>query len=83
MPACTSVRDNAFIYCYNLVSLYLTGVSMVPTLGGTSVFTSTPIGGYSASAGQYGSVYVPASLYDSFLVATNWSSIASRIVSVA
>jgi hypothetical protein len=53
----------------------------VPTLS-TNVFDSTPIGGYSTSAGQYGSVYVPASLYNDFIVAENWSSISSRIVSV-
>jgi len=56
-------------------------VSSVPTLG-LSAFASTPIGGYSDSAGQYGSVYVPASLYSSFLTANNWSLISSRIASV-
>jgi hypothetical protein len=49
---------------------------------GTNPFTSTPIGGYSAVAGQYGSVFVPASLLTAFQTATNWSSIASRIVGV-
>ena len=83
LPACSYVGSSAFYGCYSLVSLYLTGVSKVPTLGNSSVFRSTPIGGYSASAGQYGSVYVPASLYDSFLTATYWSLISSRIVSVA
>ena len=82
LPVCSNVSSNVFMGCFNLVSLYLTNVSSVPFLG-TNAFYSTPIGGYSASAGQYGSVYVPASLYDSFLTATNWSSIASRIVSVA
>ena len=81
LPVCTSVSGSAFQRCYSLVSLYLTSVSRVPTLG-LSVFSSTPIGGYSASAGQYGSVYVPASLYDQFLSATGWSSISARIVSV-
>ena len=79
-PLCTSIGTSAFQNCYNLISLNLTSVSSVPTLGIT-VFYSTPIGGYSASAGKYGSVYVPASLYNSFLTAANWSSIASRIVS--
>jgi hypothetical protein len=64
-----------------LTELYLTDVSSVPNLK-TSVFINTPINGYSATAGQYGSVYVPASLYESFLTANHWSSIASRIVSV-
>ena len=66
--------------CYNLISLNLAEVSSVPTLG-TGAFTSTPIGGYSTSAGQYGSVYVPSSLYNDFLIAPNWSNISSRILS--
>lgn len=83
-PNASYIGNNAFQYCRMLTDLYLTGGSMsqVPSLG-TDVFVSTPIGGYSASAGQYGSVYVPASLYESFLSAENWSSIASRIVSVS
>lgn len=80
-PICNNISNNAFSGCYNLISLYLNSVSSVPSLG-TSVFNSTPIGGYSTSAGQYGSVYVPASLYSSFLTATNWSSISARIVSI-
>jgi hypothetical protein len=69
----------AFSGCVRLISLYLTSVSRVPTLG-TSVFTSTPIGGYTTDAGQYGSVYVPMSLVDAFKTATNWSFISARIV---
>ena len=79
---CSIINDLAFTSCYNLISLNLTNVSSVPILSGTSVFNSTPIGGYSASAGQFGSIYVPASLYNDFLVAENWSNVSSRIVSV-
>ena len=75
------IGSSAFRSCYKLISLYLTGVSKVPTLS-AGVFSSTPIGGYSASAGQYGSVFVPSSLYASFLKATNWKTISARIVSV-
>ncbi len=78
---CSSIGGSAFGSCYNLIRLYLTSVTAVPSLG-TYAFSSTPIGGYSASAGQYGSVYVPTSLVDAFKVATNWSSIADRIVGV-
>ena len=81
LPAVNSISASAFASCRNLISLHLEGVSSVPTLG-ANAFSSTPIGGYSRSAGRYGSVFVPASLYDAFLSATNWSSIASRIVSV-
>ena len=80
-PACTYIGNSAFRYCFNLVSLYLTSVSSVPQLG-VHAFVSTPIDGYSAVAGRYGSVYVPASLYASFLTATRWSAISARIVSV-
>lgn len=75
------ISNGAFMSCYNLISLYLTSVSSVPTLAATA-FNSTPIGGYSTSAGRYGSVFVPASLYNSFITATNWATISSRIVSV-
>ena len=80
-PMCTNIGGQAFQYCYRLISLYLNSVTQVPTLGATA-FSSTPIGGYSTTAGRYGSVFVPASLYNSFLTATNWSSISARIVSV-
>jgi hypothetical protein len=47
------------------------------------VFYSTPIGGRTTSTGGvYGSVFVPSSLYSSFITATNWTSISARIVSV-
>lgn len=81
LPICQSISNEAFSNCRQLISLYLNSVSVVTTLG-SRVFNSTPIGGYSASAGQYGSVFVPASLYNSFITATNWVSISSRIVSV-
>ena len=80
-PTVTNIGGSAFLNCFRLITLDLTGVSRIPTLPATA-FSSTPIGGYSVDAGQYGSVYVPASLYSSFLTAANWSSIASRIVSV-
>jgi len=64
-----------------LVSLYITSVTRVPTLG-AGAFSSTPIGGYSAKAGRYGSVYVPSSLVNSFKTATNWAAVSSRIVGV-
>ena len=80
-PLCTAITGYAFRGCYNLLSLYLLG-STVPTLG-TSAFASTPIGGYTTSTGGvYGSIFVPASLYDSYLTATNWSLYSERIVSV-
>lgn len=68
--------------CTHLVSLYLMGSTLV-SLSSTNAFTSTPISGYTTSTGGvYGSIYVPASLYNSYLTATNWSFFSSRFVSV-
>ena len=77
-PSCTNIEDNAFRYCYNLVSLYLLA-SSVCVLYNSNAFLSTPIGGYSASEGRYGSVFVPASLVDAYKTATNWSYFSDRI----
>ena len=81
-PEATAIGSLAFGNCFNLVSLYLLGSSFC-TLTSKTAFNSTPIGGYSASAGQFGSIYVPASLY-SLYTATgqNWYSFSSRFVSV-
>lgn len=81
-PNCKSIGANAFYGCVNLISLNLVGVSSIPNLVNSNAFLSTPIGGYSTSAGQYGSVYVPSSLYNDFLVASNWSYFSDRMVSV-
>lgn len=81
-PVVTSIGPSVFRYCYNLLSLYLLG-SSVPTLASRNVFTSTPIAGYTTSTGGvYGSIYVPASLYNSYITATNWAAYSSRFVSV-
>lgn len=81
-PNVTYIRGSAFRNCYNLLSLYLLG-SSIPTLTNTYVFISTPISNYTTSTGGiYGSIYVPASLYDSYITATNWATYSSRFVSV-
>ena len=44
---------------------------------------STPISNYTSSTGGvYGSIYVPASLYNDYVTDTNWSAYSARIVSV-
>ena len=81
-PKTTYINNHAFRNCYHLLSLYLLGSSMCSN-GGTSTFTSTPIAGYTTSTGGvYGSIFVPASLYDSYISATNWVTYSSRFVSV-
>ena len=76
-----SISAVAFSTCRKLIELHLENVTSVPGLG-ANVFYSTPIGGYSTSAGRYGSIFVPASLYASFQTATNWASVSARMVSV-
>lgn len=80
LPSCTSIATYAFRNCIRLVSLYLPG-SSVCSIASTT-FTSTPIGGYSTTAGKFGSVYVPSSLYNTYIASTYWSLISSRIVSM-
>lgn len=81
IPICTTISSSAFFRCYNLISLYLNSVSAIPTLG-TNAFQSTPISNYSTSAGRYGSIFVPASLFESFKTATGWAAYSARMVSV-
>ena len=80
-PAVETIGSSAFIRCYNLKSLYLTGSSLCK-LSASRAFSSTPIGGYSTSAGTYGSIYVPASLLTSYKTATNWTYFSSRFVGI-
>ena len=80
-PVAESIGSNAFSRCYTLVSLYLMSPS-VASLARSNAFSSTPIAGYSASTGQVGSIYVPASLLASYQAATNWTYFSSRFVGV-
>lgn len=81
-PTVEYIGNYTFYRCYDLLSLYLLG-SSVPTLADKSAFYSTPIAGYTTpTGGVYGSIYVPASLYSSYITATNWATYSSRFVSV-
>lgn len=81
LPAATTISQGVFMKCYNLKSLYLTG-STICELKNSNAFTSTPIGGYSTSAGTYGSIYVPASMLASYKAATNWTYFSNRMVGI-
>ena len=80
-PKVTTIGNYAFERCYNLKSLYLTRSSLCK-LSNSNAFYSTPIGGYSATAGTYGSIYVPTSLLASYKAATNWTYFSSRFVGI-
>ena len=77
LPKVATISAYAFRYCSSLMSLYLTG-STVPTLN-ASAFLNMP---FSVSVNNvYGSIYVPSSLYSSYIAATNWVTYTNRIVS--
>lgn len=69
----TSIGNNAFYNCSALTNVDLSAVAQVPTLG-SSNFNSKPDGF---------TITVPASLYDDFIAATNWSALADYIVAAS
>ena len=76
------IYSNAFVGCYNLLSLYLMG-STIASLSNINAFMNTPISTYTTSTGGvYGSIFVRASLYSSYIAATNWATYSSRFVSM-
>lgn len=82
LPKVSYINAGVFSRCYNLLSVYLMGSSRVGLAG--NAFMSTPISNYTASTGGvHGSIFVPASLYDQYISALNWSVFSDRIVSVA
>lgn len=81
LPQISIMGNSVFAECYNLVHLYLPN-SIVCTLSNANTFQSTPMAGYTESAGQYGSIYVPASLLTTYKTATNWATFADRFVGI-
>lgn len=82
LPSCSYIEMYCFMRCYNLLSLYLLGSSVV-SIANINVFSSTPMSNYTTSTGGvYGKIYVPSSLYNSYITAATWKTISARIVSV-
>ena len=81
LPKCSSINAIAFGQCVRLAEIRLMSES-VAALESSNAFGSTPIAGYSTVAGQYGSIYVPASLLTAYQAATNWTYFSSRFVGV-
>ena len=79
--AASMIYAGAFYRCTRLQSLYVLSPSLC-ALSNINALSSTPIYGYSTSAGYFGSVYVPESLYSNYCAATNWKTVSSRIVSM-
>lgn len=72
LPMCSKIDDYAFGYCSSL-SIITIGYSSVCSLGGSNAFNNTLI------TPSKGSIYVPASLVDSYKSATNWSYFSTQI----
>ena len=69
---CSYIGEYAFCDCYSLSRITI-GYSGVCSLDGISVFDGTKI------TSSRGSIYVPASLVNSYKKATNWSYYSRRI----
>ena len=72
LPMCSYIGSDAFRGCDNL-SIITIGYSSICSLKNTGVFAATSI------TSSTGSIYVPASLVDSYKSATNWSYFSNRI----
>ena len=75
LPMCSFIRTNAFQNCSSL-SIITIGYSSVCSLYNSNAFSGTPI------ASGTGSIYVPASLVDSYKSATNWTYYSDRIFGI-
>lgn len=77
-----TISANAFLRCRTLLSLYLLG-SLVKPLANVNAFASTPISTYTTyTDGQRGSIFVPSSLYATYIASTNWTTYSARFVSM-
>lgn len=75
LPKVSLISYLAFSDCSRLISVYLNEVSQVPSTDYHNPFDGTNL----SSSGQ---IYVPASLYQDFIVATYWSKYSAQMISV-
>lgn len=75
----TYIGSSAFYYCTKLQSLYILA-SSAASLTNVNAFYNTPINN-STYLGRFGSIYVPASLVDTYKSKANWSAYSARITS--
>lgn len=73
------IGSSAFYRCSKLESVYMSRGSLAAL--GLTAFDQTPIA-ESGYLGHFGSVFVPASLVNSYKSATNWASISDRITAL-
>ena len=72
LPVCSYIGDSTFYDC-SLLSIITIGYSSVCNLRYSGVFGKTQI------TSSTGSIYVPASLVDSYKSAKNWSYFSTQI----
>ena len=72
LPVCSKISNYTFYNCSSL-SIITIGYSSVCSLYSSNTFTNTQI------TSSTGSIYVPASLVDSYKSATNWSYFSTQI----
>ena len=72
LPVCSYIGSNTFENC-SLFNIIILGYSSVCMLKNSNAFAATPI------TSSTGSIYVPASLVDSYKSAPNWSYFSTQI----
>ena len=72
LPMCSYIGSGAFYRC-RLLSIITIGYSGICSLTSSGAFNGTEI------TSSIGSIYVPASLVDSYKSATNWSYFSTQI----
>ena len=75
LSKCKNIVNYAFYNCSSL-SIITIGYSGVCRLGGSNVFSNTQI------TSSTGSIYVPASLVESYKTATNWTYFSNKIFGI-
>ena len=75
-PVCTLIGNYAFSNCTNLSKLYLASTKIC-TLSNSTAFSNTGIGS------NKGSIFVPASLIDSYKTASHWSYFKTQIFAIS
>jgi hypothetical protein len=73
MPIVSNIGTSFLTNCKSLAYIDFTNYTSVPTLVNK---------GYIAGINSDCKILVPASLYDEWIAATNWSAVADRIVAV-